>query len=129
MHKPSCYQVRARIELERRWYMTAWPNYCIECGGAGCYWISDDPSPSGVSLSSGHYDYFESCESCIDRGICPRCGEKVTWINEGSCRGTNDIEYYECHHCGWTNHNAVIAGISEHDECECWELDYDTRYL
>ena len=114
MHKPSCYQVRARIELERHWYMKAWPNYCAECGGVGGKWY-------GVSLSSGSYTYFGPCETCVINARCPRCGEKVTWIDEGSGRGCDDIEYYECNHCGWTDHDTVIEGISEHDECECWD--------
>lgn len=122
MHKPSCYQVRARIELERHLYMTAWPNYCIECGGAGGKWYQDDPSPAGVSLPGGSYTEFWPCESCVMDVQCPRCGENVAWIDGGSDFGSEDIEYFECRHCGWTDHDTLIKGIAEHDECECCEI-------
>ena len=128
MHKSSCYQVRARIELERHWYMTAWPNYCIECGGWSGFWSSYDPSPAGVSLGAGSIQDFETCGRCYDKELCPRCGHYLAYVSDMQHGPDQDGDYTVCTSCGWRD-DQEIEGIAEHDECECWELDYDTRYL
>jgi hypothetical protein len=50
------------------------PNHCKQCGGTGVIEYTDDPSPSGVSLSSGYMTYTDPC-SCIEHDLCPLCGE------------------------------------------------------
>lgn len=60
---------------------------CKECGQVfdddEIVRVKDDPSPDGVSLTSGYYEYWE-CPHCgsdelIEANECPMCGE---WFAE-----------------------------------------------
>lgn len=80
-HDERCLAQQASVQRAQNDYDAAWPAYCAECNGWGGYYSQYDPSPSGVSLSSGSITDFTPCESCLGNGICPRCGQ-MGWAGE-----------------------------------------------
>lgn len=91
------HSISADKEIERqetlvlkaiKQYNKDWPNYCTKCGGWGC-WESpatrDEPGDAGPC-------------SCVEDGICPRCGEES--INEVKHEQEGE-ETEVCISCGW----------------------------
>lgn len=76
-------------------YNQKYPYHCKKCDGWGGFYSTYNPSLSGVSLGYGYFTDFNPCQDCYDKGICPRCGEKV-FSNE-------DLENGDviCSKCGW----------------------------
>lgn len=113
---------RAFNELARVAYATKYPSYCQHCGGWGGSVYSYDPSPAGVSLSSGCMYDWEPCPECLEKGICPRCGtqhdpDSEWWAEPSGCPS-----------CGWTEDDGTewhrqTDGMPPPWECYCWEDD------
>jgi len=118
MHTESCQKRIDKITESRAKFIAQYPNYCVKCGGAGIIGYSYDPSPSGVSLGSGSMHECEPCEYCVGHDQCPRCGEKLAWIDE-SMVGPDQCEYFKCYHCDWEEN---CEGIAQYDDCECYEI-------
>lgn len=90
------------------------PQYCRKCRGFGVVCYNDDPSPSGVSLSSGSIEYCDPCGHCIEQDRCPYCGGQIFGENENMFCA-----------CGWeSNENGESkAGGAPIVECYCLEND------
>lgn len=98
-------------------YIEAWPDYCKECSGWGGHTESYDPSPAGVGLSSGGFPEYEPCETCVEAGKCPRCGEMSINLIEDD-RG----DYFRCSECDWSDKNGtkgLLEDFPEPPECNC----------
>lgn len=67
---------------------------CSCCGGTG--WVDCDTAvPYGdtwVTLADR-----EPCPDCLDRGLCPRCGEAVEWAGTLYAGGYHPV----CTECDW----------------------------
>lgn len=65
-------------------FIAKYPNYCKTCGGTG-YWYT-------------YATYWEDADggpcSCVEEGICPRCGEKTLLVDK---EGLSD-----CLKCNWS---------------------------
>lgn len=77
--------------------------------------MRDDPSPAGISLSSGSYSWAEACPCCLDKGECPWCGahlkgDTTNLVDRNPLRCPND--------CGWTLQYALDHA------CDPVEIDY-----
>ena len=114
----ECKRNRARAEQLRQEWKEKWPKYCTKCEGWGGFWYSFDPSPAGVSLSSGTLEDFDPCPDCYENGICPRCGEP----------GFEGEEYGgPCQKCGWDF--SIACGLPAEAECWCWAIPTWRRSL
>lgn len=98
--------VAAQEERRSAWRQV-WPNHCKKCCGNGGVAYSYDPSPVGVSLSSGSMADFEPCEACAGQGTCPRCGKPGL---TSEARGDIETGAGPCTFCGW---DYAIGGIPE----------------
>ena len=98
---------------------------CKDCGAVfeEPYKWRDDPSPAGVSLSSGYYEYWE-CPSCGSEDVdeaerCEVCGEYIaeSGICE-SCRAQIEEEVKDIKR-SWrlddTTFRDVMISIIEHN--------------
>ena len=74
---------------------------CQKCHGTGFLAFKDDPSPAGVSLSSGYMIETEACPDCYGKNVCPVCGQKMVEVTDWA---TYDCEKDKCV-CGWTYQN------------------------
>lgn len=111
-HTETCKQWRVIQEREEAAFRHAHPMFCRACHGWGVWSGSFDPSPSGVSLSSGTMTDSGPCTVCVEEGICP-------W-----CMGPLNEEGTACLQCGWVEGN---GGISEEEECDCYERWLDNN--
>ena len=111
----QCKAQQARWKIVTAEYETAWPSYCRKCDGQGGHGYYYDPSPAGVSLSSGQMFDYDPCPECVEKGICPRCGNQV-WTEDdfGS-------DLVTCSACGWKEEDPDAA--PEQPECWCWEIE------
>lgn len=93
-HTKDCWEnAKSRAE-----WALKYPNYCEECDGLGEVSYDDDPSPTGVALSTGHITFTDDC-TCIQSGLCPRCGEGFTIsADPEDVLVADDVV---CDHCGW----------------------------
>lgn len=114
-HKPGCMELQKAGDREL--YRNAWPHHCTYCEGWGGFWGSYDPSPAGVSLSSGSMMELEPCEHCVVHGRCPRCG-----VQEPDAVPYGE-EFEHCPHCDWRWDHS--EGMPEHDICPC---DYEEEF-
>lgn len=66
--------------------------------------VRDDPSPAGISLSPGFYEYVEPCP-CVEAGRCPWCGHEL----EGPLDDLSSTSRLRCPapECGWTWKHAL----------------------
>jgi len=113
-HTDQCKKQHVDLQVERARYAAKWPNYCRKCHGEGFTWYTYDPSPAGVSLSPGSMEDCDPCPDCIEKGLCPRCGQKV-WD------GIDDWENNEpvmCPLCGWDE--SEPDSMPPEPECYCW---------
>jgi hypothetical protein len=78
-HLPDCSfpQQLASYRKNLADFDAAYSDACRNCDGAGVVFISEDPSPAGVSLGSGSYSYVEPCSDCegADSPKCSLCGQ------------------------------------------------------
>lgn len=74
IHTRACWKYRQERQDLIDEYTRMWPNYCRKCHGAGVLVSHDDPSPAGVSLSSGSFIWEDPCTECVEEKKCPRCG-------------------------------------------------------
>lgn len=110
-HTAECYL----LQKEREAWLDQWrPTYHAPCNGSGILYGTYDPSPAGVSLGSGYFVDEEPC-TCVQDGICPRCGGKelLPTVNEWG-----ETEWYgPCKKCGWTYGQIGLVEV----ECSCEE--------
>lgn len=110
-HTEECIHNHQIWQDEFDVYVKQWPSYCKTCSGWGGKVSYYDPSPKGVSLSSGQMQEFDTCPDCIEVGLCPRCKCHFDLDDE------KEIEDYECTHCGFIFGES--NGIFEHPGCFC----------
>lgn len=115
VHREGCWYPKAVHEGAR--YAQAWPDHCRTCNGEGGFSTSFDPSPAGVSLSSGSMMEYDPCTNCLERSKCPRCAGGViaeTYWDHG--------EEAICENCGYIE--GRTRGRPYVDEpCSCLEPD------
>lgn len=111
-HTRFCKEQFAKHDKIVAEYQKRWPNYCRSCNGWGGTYSQYDPSPAGVSLSPGYILEFDTCPSCLEEGVCPRCGETSSLI-ELDVEDGDDIH---CPECGWR------SDCNCHDMSEMWGL-------
>lgn len=110
----TCKANRARYEQLLAEHVTKWPDYCRCCDGWGQFTYSYDPSPKGVSLSSGWLEDAEPCPDCVEKGVCARCGKDGLGLeSEGPCL-----------YCNWDYDN----GLPTEPECWCWAVADTERW-
>src|SRR3990167_7713469 len=105
-HSPRCLKRQESVGI----FKSNWPHYCIPCGGGG-YNISGGDRVDYGSMTTRLSDEHESCEVCIERGICPRC-----YKNSISADYENST-FSPCTYCGFEYE--ITEGIPSVD-CECW---------
>lgn len=69
-------------------------NQCQNCKGTGQVGYNDDPSPSGVSLSPGTMVFTNPCPNCLEKGLCPGCGQTIGEHDNCKCGWVFDEEVY-----------------------------------
>lgn len=104
----QCIENTKRYEKLLAEWTERWPKHCKNCAGWGGFSSSFDPSPAGVSLSSGTMEDAEPCPECTEKGVCARCGAKG--LNPETGEGP-------CSLCGWDYDD----GEPSKPECFCWE--------
>ena len=112
-HTAQCQRQHTFFQVERARYAGRWPRYCRTCNGEGFIWYTYDPSPAGVSLAPGSMEDCDPCPDCVEKGICPRCGEQV-WTEEA----WDDTEPVVCPLCGWDE--TKPDSLPPEGECYCW---------
>jgi len=129
-HKPACSSVKYHLQYVKSEeaakkaiadYIEKWPGHCEDCQGWGGKVSYYDPSPAGVGLSPGSMQDFDPCPTCLDAGICPRCGEKSADLVE-----EDYYDKFECSSCGWDdekNNDGMPEGDPYPPECDCWEWE------
>lgn len=114
-HTEICTVHVATLYKLRLEYETTWPNHCRACngwGGAASYY---DPSPAGVSLGAGMLEDWDSCSTCLDNNLCPRCKAPILEADD------DDNGAQGCLNCGWTTDD---GGLPPWDpDCGCWYLE------
>jgi len=109
--------------MDTKEYDAKWPKACRKCSGKGEITYSYDPSPAGVSLSSGSMEDTEPCSACFEANHCPRCAEELV--------SAENFEWSKCPTCGWNWAGTDGDGAKESDgsalqsrpeEEETWEL-------
>lgn len=80
----ACEEAVKELEREEK-RLARFPNSCPTCRGTGGHVSWFDPSPSGVSLGYGLMMDFEPCADCVEKGICPLCGEESLDEDGGHC--------------------------------------------
>lgn len=110
IHTAECLAFQERVNKAHDEYEAQWPNHCRHCNGWGGFAQYNYPREP---------DDFESCGDCIDKGICPRCGQQA-WSDEDLFN--NDV--LVCPHCGWKDGN-LDSGCPEGFDgmCDCGLLD------
>jgi len=111
-HTEACLREFGLWFISYEIYTRYWNKHCRNCRGAGGFYSSYDPSAPGVSLASGSMTDFDTCPTCVDQGICPRCGTKDT-IDEDCTR---------CSACGFTF--TFEEAAPPQPECYCWETQH-----
>lgn len=92
-------------------YETRYPKYCRKCGGWGGNFTYDG--------STGMED-FDPCNSCIELGYCPQCGEATAEMLEEPGEGYYD--YFSCP-CGWRDDDPNREGMPlppDKTPCNCY---------
>ncbi len=121
-HHPKCSSIvyyldqqrdEARHEREVAEYTAKWPKHCTACGGRG----------GASSYSREHGPDMDFCGTCVESGVCPRCGEETLDMIEETYE-----DYFKCSACGWDDRKDLeTGGLPEETpyflECDCWELD------
>lgn len=118
IHSPECIATDKKMEEEQKEWIAKWPNYCRNCKGWGGFMSHYDPSPSGVSLSSGYMEDFDTCIVCADNFLCSRCMTKNPAWEEG-----NETP---CINCGWDPYYPDALPPDPSGPCSC-ELEYEKR--
>lgn len=119
-HTYDCLVLSASRQLQINAYKLLWPDRCDHCKGAGIFFSTYDPSPSGVALSPGSMEEWDPCHVCLDIGRCPRCATRPL----SDVMRESLVEDGFCSFCGWTS-----DGNATHEpppyECNCWyELEF-----
>lgn len=110
-HSDLCLHAQLQYAEAVKKFEVEHPNYCRHCGGWGYHSYPYDPSPAGVSLAPGVMYDADPCSYCVEKGICPQCGD------------TTNEDGDKCEHCGWTYDNS--QGLPEEPDCGCWEEELD----
>ena len=104
-HSPPCLKRQELVGI----FKQNWPNYCIPCGGWG-YVIGGGDRVDYGSTTTRLPDTNESCEACIERGICPRC------YKHSISADYENSTFSLCAYCGFEYQ--ITEGIPDAD-CEC----------
>jgi len=107
-HTAECLARWRPYEERRRAWAAAHPNHCPHCEGWGGFASCYDPSPAGVGLSPGCMPDWDPCPKCLERGVCPRCGQETL---------VPDDEPEACTSCGWSMSDP--DGMPPPYECGC----------
>lgn len=99
----QCLKDQARYKEILADFIAKYPEFCHSCSGYGHTIYQYDPSPAGVSLSSGHMEDVEVCLKCegSETPTCALCSELMK-DNQRIC---------EC---------SESAGMPQEPECWCW---------
>lgn len=104
-HTPECQAAQDRYQKAVEEYEQKWPNWCRNCFGMGGFVIRNYPSEP---------DDYEICSHCMEKGVCPRCGQTV-WDVE-------DVFEFPttCPKCGWQEDRPQDCHPMPMDgPCEC----------
>lgn len=108
-HKWRCAEMADDDAYKRLFYIRRFPKYCTHCDGTGMLTYEDDPSPAGVGLSPGTMTFEDPCPECVEKGICPRCGN-MAWPDD-------DVEWPQpCKFCNWEE---GVPGVPPEERCRC----------
>lgn len=110
-HTDECVQATEAAQKAQEAWAAQWPNHCKTCKGVGGWVDTFDPSPAGVPLGAGVMHDCDPCPDCVERGICPRCGQPGLTDEE---RGDDSTGEGPCKQCGW-NHDDALPELPE-----CW---------
>ena len=110
-HTKECKRLNKQARKQTIAYDNQYPNHCHTCNGYGGFWSRYDPSPSGVSLSSGSMEEFDVCPDCVKKGKCPRCGQVLVPKENGDIPDT-------CSHCQF-DFNKPIGRPQDYVGCDC----------
>ena len=97
-------------------YNHQWPNACPTCDGWG---IINDTQSVPYGMGSTLMPVDDICETCLENGACPRCGEMILATDD---QFQDFVENEElCPFCGWAwGRNAGDTRPPE-PECYCWQ--------
>lgn len=103
----QCLKNQTKYKKVLASFLAKYPLFCHSCGGYGYTVYQYDPSPTGISLSSGHMEDVEVCPDCeeSERSACALCGKLME----------NDQRV-----CGCPEN----TGVPQEPECWCWEVDF-----
>jgi hypothetical protein len=75
----KCKEAQSKYKKELADFTTKYPDFCRKCDGMGYICYQYDPSPPGVSLSSGSMEDCEPCPECegSDEPVCGLCGKHL----------------------------------------------------
>lgn len=121
IHTPECQAAYQKYEAAYQVWMEKWGSTCCQnCWGQGAFYDSYDPSPAGVSLSTGSVMDAEPCSDCTGREedpCCPRCGSRnIDVEKETPCR--------DCHYNWGKNPDDMRP---EWPGCGCEDAYYDRQ--
>jgi molybdopterin/thiamine biosynthesis adenylyltransferase len=115
-HSDTCDNIQKLYQEQLAEYKKKHPNYCTSCHGWGMHFSTYDPSPAGVSLSSGTMLDVDTCTECVDKNLCPCC-----MIPTKPVFGHED-NHHVCTECGWSADNEKHTGMHDEPECYCQEI-------
>ena len=72
----TCRQLDRIIAVSAQRYRHTWPDHCTTCEGWGGF------TTEATCLEPPE---FFPCEACLEKGLCPRCGESATQDSCPSC--------------------------------------------
>lgn len=112
VHTPECQGYNDARKAEIAAWTDHWPDYCKRCGGWGGFASTSD---------HGTIVEFDTCPDCIDKGLCPRCGQEL--IIGPDVRAHPGLESITtlCPACRWRDDDTL--GCPEPPECYCWAMD------
>lgn len=111
-HTSECLKAQALFRLESEAWQRKYPKSCKTCGATGEVHWTENGAPHGEGFWP--MDMADFCESCIGKGVCPRCGvvNGTDWAeNEGACKN-----------CKWTPEIGRTVSAPSEPECCCWEI-------
>lgn len=96
-HSQECKKARDEIMRKFKEWENLHPNYCRACNGRGGAYEPGDQVPWGSTVASLP-DIFEPCPECVERGICPWCGDGGLTSEDRGDESTGDGPCRVCGH-------------------------------
>lgn len=117
---------RYQAFTRRLWYKIMYPGYCRDCEGWGVHHYTENMSPNG----SGMYwpmDMTESCYTCGENGVCPRCGVGLCPRCYKMVENAPGQPWLMCPHCRWDESQDVADDYDGSIHCpKCgWDVEGD----